>query len=317
MTTINDVEFNMQDLEIIGEQRNVPSEQPGSDENFITGMGYNGLILRLTGFEKTLALYDSVISEFMGTGVQELSHRTGWQFSIYSTRFVPILSGGIVDNYFPYELILLTSTPYRESTTLSCRAKEITANNQEWSAGDTPCENILDNWSFEEYSGGFTSWSFSGTGSATQSATHKVGTYSAELVCSGGTYAYLQQTIPHVQYRDKQLTFGKWVKCATVGKVKLRIYDGTNVYSSANSTTDWEFLTVTKTIDGAAATILCGCMLDVGYTAYLDGAVLIEGASIPDYLADIDTDGSVDAIPDIQITSDETPDEVVTQTEKL
>jgi len=304
MATINGVTFNMQNLRPVVVHRNKIAEQPGSDTNFITDMGYDGLVLRLEGFEETLATYDSVISEFMKSGEQTLVHRTGWQFKVYSAQLTPELIAGFADNYFPYDLILYTSTPYRERTTETTRSKTITANNQEWSASDIPCSNLLENWSFEEYAAGFTGWSFVGTGSVSQSVTHKVGTYAAELLCTGGTYAYLQQTIPHVQYRDKQLTFGKWVKCATVGKVKLRIYDGTNAYSSANSTTDWEFLTVTKTIDGAAAILLCGSQLNIGYTAYLDGAVLIEADSIPDYLVDIDTDGSVDAVPDIRILSD-------------
>ena len=137
MTTINGVTFNMVNLRPVAVHRNSVSEQPGSDTNFITDMGYDGLVLRLEGFEETLATYDSVISEFMKSGEQTLVHRTGWQFKVYSVQLSLDLIEGIVDNYFPYDLILYTSTPYRESTSETTRSKTITTNNQEWSADDS------------------------------------------------------------------------------------------------------------------------------------------------------------------------------------
>lgn len=148
MTTINGVTFNMKTLEIVSTHRNVPNEEIGTDESFITDMGYTGLVLRMTGYEKTLAKYDEVVNEFMKPGVHALVHRTGWKFSIYSTRYVPLLDKGIVDNFFPYELVMLTSTPYRESTTETTRPKTITTNNQEWtadnSANDIETDGIVD-----------------------------------------------------------------------------------------------------------------------------------------------------------------------------
>lgn len=137
MTTINGVEFNMKTLEPIGTHKNIPNEEPGSDESFITDMGYTGLVLRMTGYEKTLAKYDEVINEFMKSGAHALIYRTGWQFTVYSTRLVPLLDMGIVDNFFPYELNMLTGTPYRESTSETTRTKTITTNPQEWSADNS------------------------------------------------------------------------------------------------------------------------------------------------------------------------------------
>ena len=148
MATINGVSFEFEELSIVAEQRNVVSPQPGSDTNFITGMGYKGLVLRLSGHESTLALYDAVISEFMKEGEQTLVHRTDWQFKVYSATLMPVLLAGIPENYFPYELILLTTTPYRESTTETTRTKTITTNNQEWtqdnSANDIDTDGSVD-----------------------------------------------------------------------------------------------------------------------------------------------------------------------------
>ena len=133
MTTINAVTFNMKTLEPVGTHRNVPNEEIGTDESFISDMGYTGLVLRMTGYEKTLAKYDEVINEFMKQGGHALVYRTGWQFTVYSTQLVPLLDIGIVDNFFPYELMMLTSNPYRESTTETPRTKTITTNPQSWS----------------------------------------------------------------------------------------------------------------------------------------------------------------------------------------
>ena len=148
MTTINTVTFNMKTLEPVGTHRNIPNEEPGSDESFITDMGYTGLVLRMTGYEKTLAKYDEVINEFMKPGSHTLVYRTGWQFSVYSTQLVPMLDIGIVDNFFPYELTMLTSNPYRASITETTRTKTITANNQTWtqdnSANDIDTDGSVD-----------------------------------------------------------------------------------------------------------------------------------------------------------------------------
>ena len=69
----------------------------------------------------------------MKTGGQTLVHRDGWQFTVYSATLNPVLLEGMVNNYFPYDLTLFTSTPYRESTSETTRIKTITVNNQEWS----------------------------------------------------------------------------------------------------------------------------------------------------------------------------------------
>lgn len=137
MTTINDVTFNLGSLGVVSTHRNTITNQPGSDTNYITDMGYDGLVLRLQGWESTLAEYDAVIAEFMKTGAQTLVIRTGWQYSVYSAQLRPVLLEAVPENHFPYDLVLYTSTPYRESTAETTRTKTITANNQEWSADDS------------------------------------------------------------------------------------------------------------------------------------------------------------------------------------
>lgn len=325
MATINGVTFNMQNLSIVSEHRNIPTDQPGADENFITDMGYSGLVLRIEGFETSLATYDSVIAEFMKSGKQTLVPNSGYQFSVYSTQKTNDLIEGTTTNYYPYDLIMLTSTPYRDSTTLSCRANEITANNQTWTAEDAPCNNLIKNWNVETWSAGASSapdfWELLGTGAtiARNDTDEKFGTYCAELTYGSDT-SYLRNNVPQYQdYIDHTLTFGCWVKTTT--QAKVQIYDGiesslSDLHSGGG---DYEFMTVSHTLNSAATTLKVYILLYAAGTAYIDGAYLVEASSIADstFTREITTSGNVDAIPDIQVTSESTPQEVISQTEKL
>ena len=308
MTTINGVTFNMKTLEPISTHRNIPNEEIGTDESFITDMGYTGLVLRMTGYENTLAKYDEVINEFHKPGAHTLVYRTGWQFTIYSTQLVPMLGIGIVDNFFPYELIMLTSNPYRESTTLSCRAKEITANNEEWSVEDIPCDNLIAGWGFEDWSLGDSSapdgWTI-GSGSISKEITIvQLGSFSAKLTSANG-YIYQYIASPE-KYRGSKITFGCWIRNNTGNVSSITITDSGGSSSEAhNSPGSWAWVTVTRTIDSAATYIRISCGQSyIAATGYFDCAVVVEGDSIPDntFIRDIDTDGSVDAVPDIQVT---------------
>ena len=312
MTTINGVTFNMVNLRPVAVHRNSISEQPGSDTNFITDMGYDGLVLRLEGWEKTLADYDSVISEFMKSGEQTLVYRTGCQFNVYSAQLTPELMEGIVDNYFPYDLILYTSTPYRESTTLDCRAKEITTNNQEWSAEDMPCNNLLDNWSVEYWAAGPSAapdgWTLYTGSIAKESTIIKHNTYSAKITNAGSNSRIEQLISNYSYYSGRTVTLGGWVYSSEAGAAMLQLSDGLTVENSTHHTGGgtWEWLTVTRTNSVSAIALKARLLPDDtnnNHFAYFDGVVLVEGDSIPDntFIRDIDTDGSVDAVPDIKV----------------
>jgi hypothetical protein len=76
-----------------------------------------------------------------------------------------------------------------------------------------------------------------------------------------------------------------WVKAGVASKVKIGLYDdgtgGADTFSSYNSGTDWELLTVTKTLTSDYSTVYIKVQSeDDTNWAYLDGAMLVEG-SIP------------------------------------
>ena len=157
--------------------------------------------------------------------------------------------------------------------------------NGECKVYDLMYNNLLKNDDLEDWGAGTSvapsGWAGVGTGTIARSTTKKIGTYAAEIVATGGSYYYLQQTLSdYTAYKSKSMVFSAWVKCATVGKVEIRVFDGvTSTYSSSNTTTDWELLTVTKTLSASATTIICGTRLAQGYTAYFDGCIFFEGSS--------------------------------------
>lgn len=315
MATINGVSFNMQNLSIVSEHRNIPSDQPGSDLNFITDMGYDGLVLRLEGFESSLATYDAVMAEFMGAGTQTLVPNSGYQFSVYSAQKTNDLLEGFTTNYYPYDLILYTSTPYRESTTLSCRAKEITTNNQTWSAEDAPCNNLISNWNVETWSAGASSppdfWLLGGTSPtiARESSTIHNGTYSVKLT-GGAGYGVCAQyvgpiTLSELQEDESTITAGAWVYATSANTARIQTLCSTGWLASAyhSGTPGWEFLSISDTVSSSDTTTGIGFYIAASGEAYFDAAYLVEASSIADstLTREITTSGNVDALPDIKV----------------
>ena len=209
MATINGVELTGFNLRVASMHRNEMIDIPGTDTNYITDMGYDGLVLRLEGFETTLADYDAVIAEFMKSGAQTLVVRTGWQYSVYSAQLTPELLDSYPDTYFPYDLLLYTTTPYRESTLLSSLTKEITANNQEWVFEDIPSNNLLDNWRFDNWSDGTSlapdAWV---KGSATVIArdTGVIGDYCSKVTNGASLASVVQYILNYSKFNGKSVT---------------------------------------------------------------------------------------------------------------
>lgn len=135
-TTINSVSFNLNNMSVVSAHRSVRTGQPGSDTNHIVDMGYSGLTLNLNCHATSLSDYDEVVAEFMGEGEPVLSVISGWQFRVHSTQIRPQMLQS-TPNYYPFNVTLITSTPYRESSSSSSYIKTITTADQEWSADDS------------------------------------------------------------------------------------------------------------------------------------------------------------------------------------
>ena len=121
----------------------------------------------------------------------------------------------------------------------------------------------------------------------------KNGSYSAEVTTdpSTGTYSFLllvtngNSTIEN--YYDKNVTLGGWVWCDVASKACLAIYDGTGttIGTRHSGASEWEWLTVTRTITASATQIRWHTVLyptsGTANTARYDGLVALEGCWVP------------------------------------
>lgn len=152
--------------------------------------------------------------------------------------------------------------------------------------------NLLSNGDFENWSAGTSvapdGWTLnSSISAAIESSIIKLGTSSVKLTNAAGIEGGLYQSI-HTNrginyWKGLTVTYGCWVYATQANKARLRIYDGIGLSNSSfhtgNST--WQWLTVTRTIDNSATSVMGICSVDyVGnYIAYFDGAILVEGSS--------------------------------------
>lgn len=157
-------------------------------------------------------------------------------------------------------------------------------------------QNLLQNGNFEFWYAGTSSaptgWTAAGDAgwSIVRSATKKVGNYSVALT-SGTVTAYLyvlnHPDIPN--WPGKTLSFGMWVKASGASQARISIFDDVNgwTYSSYHSgSNNWEFLTVTKTIDSGATNVIPRAWISSvsAATVYFDGAILVEGSVVPAFM---------------------------------
>jgi hypothetical protein len=153
--------------------------------------------------------------------------------------------------------------------------------------------NLLRNGDFELWTAGTgvapDGWSHN-AGTVSRDSDFKLGSYSIKLVSSVGGAAQEYQNFHSEKgatyWRGRKATFGCWVKTNTPNKVFIAIYDSAGATNSSFHTgsSNWEFLTVTRTIDSGATTATAWLLVDVGtITAYFDGAILVEGEVISSF----------------------------------
>lgn len=146
---------------------------------------------------------------------------------------------------------------------------------KDWSAGDS---SAPDNWSYAQSGAG---------GGVARSSTHKIGTYSAEITKSDSGNSIISTTISdYSRYAGVIITLGCWIKSVNTvtDQIKLQIYDGvdsSNVYYQ--NTGDWEFLTLTHTVNSSPTQLKSNLIVITGSdaVAYFDGTILVEGPVCP------------------------------------
>lgn len=150
--------------------------------------------------------------------------------------------------------------------------------------------NLLTNGNFEGWVGGTTSapdgWTLQTGAVAREGTTIKIGTYSAKITHSG-TNAEVDQRFHALKgiayWQGKTVTFGCWIYATVASRGRLILGDGVGNSATSYHTGDstWQWLSVTRTIDGSATKVGCSLCVDTGNTdVYFDGAVCKEAATL-------------------------------------
>jgi len=192
--------------------------------------------------------------------------------------FTYIRTGGAISAYFDGAMMVEGSSSFAYSP------KPVS-----WVDGTVNPTNLLSNGDFEAWSAGTAvapdGWTLSAQLTAARSATVKIGTYSVQLTETSNNTQNLSQSIHTTKgiayWKGRTVTFGCWIKSATVGQIFINIDDAIGSDSSStNVGTDWEYKTVTRTISATATEVTCRLYLsNNGSVAFFDGAMLVEGSS--------------------------------------
>ena len=154
--------------------------------------------------------------------------------------------------------------------------------------------NLLTNGNFELWTAGASAapdgWATEGIGvaSAREATIIKLGTYSYKLSNTGAAvdanqYVHTEKGIAY--WKNRTITFGCWVYATVANRVYINMDDGLTSYDSAFHTGDstWQWLTVTMPIGASATHLFIALRINIGAatSAYFDGAICMEGTSVP------------------------------------
>jgi hypothetical protein len=147
---------------------------------------------------------------------------------------------------------------------------------------------LIANGNFEVWSNGTNTipdgWKKNGVGSSISrdAVNFYSGLYSASITRSGA-HVFFRFSIPgFAYYQGKDITAGAWVKASVATQVRVAIQDGTggSAGSFHSGGGDWEFLTVTRTVNGSATALQFDLQIIADGTINVDGAVMVEGTSV-------------------------------------
>ncbi len=146
--------------------------------------------------------------------------------------------------------------------------------------------NMITNGSFENGNPP-DNWVLGGAGASVNQdgVTFFTGSYSANLTRDGANCSIYNSISNFVGYRGEVIIFGVKVKTSAANSAFLTIWDGVSSNSGDfhSGSGDWEWITVTRTIDGGS-TFLRGYveLINTNTTIYIDAATMVNSPVLPD-----------------------------------
>lgn len=150
-----------------------------------------------------------------------------------------------------------------------------------------PVRQILTNGDLLLWAGGASAapdgWSLSGAGaSVAQLTTPHHGLYGASVTRAGADAFLYQELASPTSYRGKRVTLGAWVRDAGASTARVLIADGVGASATnAGGSGDWEFVSVTRTINQANTLVQCRMdVITVDGTADFTHPILVIGDTV-------------------------------------
>lgn len=167
------------------------------------------------------------------------------------------------------------------------------------SVGTAGGYNFVDKSDFEDWTNGVSAapdgWTLNGAGAtiAKDTTNFKV-TAAAAALTRAGTDCYLSQRLdllamsgPATLWGSRKVTLGCWVRATVAARARIAVNDGTTTTFSGYHTGDstFQLLVVTATLQAVPTAVEVRLYVDTGNTtAQFDGAILVLGANIQDYV---------------------------------
>jgi hypothetical protein len=326
--SINGFPFGYQKKAVHPTIRNAKSETPGKYGSSIDQLKEGGLDITVDVIAQSTEERDAIVEAFMQAGRGRLypgNPDSGWYYSgvcgdrssdFRLSEFNPSVT-------YPLSFRFDTDLPFQLSDDIKTCGKQILADGQTWSSGDSIAFNCVQNEGFESWTAhtgydtpdGWILQYTPGSGfnaEVLQSSVHKFGSKCLNLKNTNNTTVfgviYQQQYFePNVEY-----TFGAWVYTDTYsnGHITVELYNGSQAVTSTSCgpTSDFTLITGTYTFT-TTPSIAWVCVYVRGQASsstnhYVDSVFCVKSSdfsNIETYGSFIQTSGTVETVPDIQI----------------
>jgi hypothetical protein len=299
-------------------------ETPGRWGSAIDQFKAGGIDFTIDVVAKNVTELDDILAAIMteGSGSFSPGHpHEGWHYTGVAGDLSSDLrlSKHVPDKNYPLSFLFCTDLPFMLSDVLHSRCKYLDADGATWSTDDSYPGNLVNNFSFEEWSNGTTNacpdrWTL-GTGSSggSRSAVAKVGDYSYLVNGDGetATKGEIKQSVA----AESRKTFknGCWIKVEnrTTGSANFELeVDGSIVETKTISTdTDWVWVEIEHTFLTTPSDVTLKIYVDgtpgVSELFYFDGVVFTdtENYEYNTFGNQITTAGKFEAIPSIEVAA--------------